>query len=198
MYIWKVVSWQHRKEGAGIVWQRTVIPVSNQISNKLLLLVGICCRTSLTLEMSQAHWKTFWEEMDEYSFSKGFLVCRHCSICSSSHEYFFFLHCVCNPVYNIDCCKGCWEHGSGIYINGISINGLKEGLQTTLFIQFHYLLLFCLSSFYFYGAIWSRQTSGNSVLPIGNGQFLVYTSYGKGKQNNGILHVYLQRKEKNL
>lgn len=90
MYIWKVVSWQHRKEGAGIVWQRTVIPVSNQISNKLLLLVGIRCRTSLTLEMSQAHWKTFWEEMDEYSFSKGFLVCRHCSICSSSHEYFFF------------------------------------------------------------------------------------------------------------
>ena len=151
--------------------------------------------------MSQAHQKVFWEETNQYSFSKGFLVCRYCSIRSSSHDFsffFFFLHCVCNPVYNIDCCKGCWEHGSGIYINGISINGLKEGLQTTPFIQFHSLPLFCFSSFYFYCTIRSRQASGNSVLPMGNGQFLVHTSYGKGKQNNGILHVYLQRKEENL
>lgn len=35
------------------------------------------------------------------------------------------------------------------------------------------------------------------MLPVGNGQFLVHTSYGEGKQNNGILHVDLQRKEEN-
>lgn len=106
------------------------------------------------------------------------------------------LHCVCNPVYNIDCCKGCWEHGSSVNVNGVSINGLKERLQASLFVQFHSLLLFCLSSLYFYCAIWSRQASGDSVLPVRNGQFLVHTSYGEGKQNNGILHVDLQRKER--
>lgn len=35
------------------------------------------------------------------------------------------------------------------------------------------------------------------MLPVGNGQFLAHTSYGEGKQNNGILHVDLQRKEEN-
>lgn len=61
-----------------------------QISNKLLLLVGMDSRTFLTLEMSRAHWEIFWEEMDQYSFTKGLLVRRYCSICSSSHDFFFF------------------------------------------------------------------------------------------------------------
>lgn len=42
--------------------------------------------------MSRAHWKISWEEMDRYSFSKSVLVCRYCSIhSSSSHDIFFHI-----------------------------------------------------------------------------------------------------------
>lgn len=66
------------------------LTVSNQVSSKLLLLVGIHSRTFLTLEVSWACWKIFWEEMPQFSFSEGFLACGYCSVCRSSDELCFF------------------------------------------------------------------------------------------------------------